>query len=103
MKNTDAYQDRQYFECACFHPTHTIKVEYDNVDNCIVVSTQPHRYEGFFKRCIEAFKHVFLNEELRWDSSILDADDVLRLESILSKVKHEADVVTEEPAIGQIY
>lgn len=90
MKNADAYQYRQYFECACFHPTHTIKVEYDDVDNCVTVSVQPHIYEGFFKRVIGAFKHIFFKEELRWDSTILDWEDAARMSAVLNKCKDES-------------
>lgn len=88
--NNDAYQIRQYFECACFHPVHTIKVEYDSVDNCVVVSVQPKNWESFFKRVVNAFRHVFFKEDLRWDSTIIGWEDAARMSAILNMCKDES-------------
>lgn len=101
--NAEPYIVKQYFECACYHPTHMVKVEYDERDNEVVLSIQPHRYEGFFKRIVGAFKHVFMSEELRWDSTILKPEDAARMIAVLRLVRDDRFPDQEIGIDGKIY
>ena len=83
---------KQYFECACHSSEHTIAFiidEYDVDNGCdLYTEVQLINWRPWYKRIWPAIKYLFNVEPVcRWDSWLMNEDDITRLQGILAYVK----------------
>lgn len=80
-----------YFECKCGSSEHTVRFVLDEEENELYVDIFLNQYRNIFQRIWVAIKYVFGYEckNVHWDGWILRDNDVVRLESLLKRIKIE--------------
>lgn len=85
-------QTHEYFDCLCNDSEHVLKVVYDPDADFELFCIEIHLCRrGFFRRLVDAVKHVF-GYQSRYGAFgcwSLHDDDVVRLHELVGKYRHD--------------
>lgn len=82
--------DREYFECACHSPEHTLSFLFDDDDEFPAIYAYVFLGEKpWHKRIVDATRHVlgYKCKYGHFDEFVFDADDCDRMMTLLKKLK----------------